>query len=368
MGIRFSHVLAIGVAGGLAYYMASGQVVIGGQPKVAPPSIVERKADGEADLFAVAVETSEAQARSAILDVRGRTEADAKVEVRAETGGIVEERSFEKGQRVAEGVLLCTLERGSREARLLQAKAQLTQAETDLQANSTLSEKGYAAKNQLPALQAAVDAATAAVKEAEIELERTEVRAPVSGVIQDPLAEEGDLLAAGGTCATIIDADPMKIIGQVGEQEVGALELGMEAGVRLVTGQETTGTLVYIAPSADPQTRTFRAEVAVPNTDGAIRDGVTATAQIALPSTPAHRVASSVLTLNDDGRVGVRTVDDESVARFVPIEVLGTATDGVWIAGLPDTARIITVGHDYVVDGQPVKAVEQIDELAKTSR
>lgn len=368
MAVRFSHILALTVALGLGIYMWSGAVVIGGQASNNPPAIADRKQQSDGELFAVAVERLSAEDRSASLEIRGRTEAEAKVEVRSETTGIVRERAVEKGQLVSKGDLLCVLDDGSREARVAQAQAQLTQAQIDLDANAQLSEKGFAAKNRLPALRAALDAAKAAVAEAEIELGRTRITAPIDGVVQDPLVNEGDLLSAGATCATLVDRDPMKVIGQVGEREVGALREGMKADIRLISAEQLEGAVSYIAPSADPQTRTFRVEIAVPNPDGTIRDGVTATARIALPEAKAHRLAASVLTLSDDGTVGVRTVDDAGVVRFREVDVLGTAGSGVWVAGLEDEVTVITVGQDYVVDGERVRAVARKDTLAESSR
>lgn len=70
----------------------------------------------------------------------------------------------------------------------------------------------------------------------------------------------------------------------------------------------------------------------------------------------AHLVAQSSLTLNDEGLLGLRLVDDESKVDFVPVEVIRDSTDGVWVAGLPEAANIITVGQEYVRDGVQVEA------------
>ena len=72
------------------------------------------------------------------------------------------------------------------------------------------------------------------------------------------------MLAIGGTCATILDSDPMLMTGQVSERDVGALQTGMQAKVSLVTGEEIAGTIRYIAPTADEKT---------PHLPGRHRDG-----------------------------------------------------------------------------------------------
>ena len=104
---------------------------------------------------------------------------------------------------------------------------------------------------------------------------------------------------------------------------------------------------------ADEQTRTFGVEVTLPNPEGRIHDGMTAELIIALPARTAHLVPQSALTLDDEGRLGVR-LDDDGVARFVPVRILRDTPDGAWIAGLPDTANIIVVGQEFVRDGRRV--------------
>jgi len=358
MRIRFSYLIAVTLAAGVSYYMLTGKTVIGGQPGAGAKTITERQSDTAENLFAVQVELHQARVRASQLEVRGRTEADTIVEVRAQTGGILEKRLVEKGQSVAAGDLLCTIERGARQANLAKAKASLKQAEIDLQAQARLVDRGYAAKNDIAGLEASLDAAKAVVAEVELELSRTEIRAPIAGIVQDPLADAGDVLAAGSTCVTVIDSDPMKVIGQVSEREIAALAEGMGADVRLVNGVTASGVIDYIAPSADPDTRTFRVEIRLANEGGRIKDGVTALANVPLPASKAHLVSSAYLTLDDDGRIGVQIVDEEDIVRFQPVDVIGADRDALWVGGLAETARVITVGQDYVLAGQKVKPMQ----------
>ena len=355
MRIRFSYLIAVALAAGVSYYMLTGKTVIGGQPGANARTITERQSETAENLFAVQVELHKARERASQLEVRGRTQADAIVEVHAQTGGILKKRLVEKGQSVAAGDLLCVIEPGARAANLAKANASLKQAEIDLQAQARLVDRGYAARNDIAGLEAGLDAAKAVVAEVELELSRTEIRAPIAGIVQDPLADAGDVLAAGSTCVTVIDSDPMKVIGQVSEREIAALAEGMRADVRLVNGVTASGVIDYIAPSADPDTRTFRVEIRLANEDGRIKDGVTAVADVPLPASKAHMVSSAYLTLDDDGQIGLQIVDDEDTVRFQPVDVIGAEGDALWVTGLAGTARVITVGQDYVLAGQRVK-------------
>lgn len=358
--INWSYVLALAIACGIAWWMLHGEIVRGGRADAAnatPPPAERVSADTEAP-FAVRVRTFKARERNSVLTMRGRTEADTKVAVRAETGARVEEVLVGEGARVSPGDVLCRLDYGARRAKVLHAKAQLAQATMEYEASSELNKKGFAAETRVATLRAALDAAQATLEEAELELDRAIVRAPVAGTVQSPIVEVGEVLAAGDICASLINVDPMLFIGQVSERDIGLIQVGDKATVRTVTGDSVEGRIRYIAHAADPETRTFRIEIQMANADRRIRDGLTASATVPLEATRAHLMTPGLLVLDDSGRLGVRTVGEDAVVRFVPVEIIAdTGADGVWVGGLPDEVRIITVGQDYVVAGQKVEPV-----------
>lgn len=355
--IRGSHVIAVGIAAALAFWMLGGKYEIGGSSdsEHAVP-IAEREADRNQDLFEVRYLPLQSEQRSETISIRGRTMADAVVSVRSETAGVVKQRQFSKGDMIKDGDLLCVLDQGAREAKLAQAKAQLAQAITDYEANSELEEKGFAATNRLPALQAAVDSAKAAVAAAEEELQRTEIRANASGTVQEPIAEIGDMLTAGGLCATLIDTDPMLFTGQVSERNIDKISIGMEATVTLVSGKAVGGEVRYVSPSADAATRTFEVEIKI-DADESVRDGLTAEASITRPVGEAFRIAPSWVTLADDGSLGIRLVTEDDTVRFLPIQLVAQEAKAFWITGPSNGDRVITLGQDYVVDGERVVAL-----------
>lgn len=364
MRVRFSYVLAAAIAVGIGAWMYSGTLVVGGvgDGENASPAPAERVSKEAAEKFRVQVTRLVARDRSEVLEVRGRTEAEAKVEVRTATSDDVVERPAREGAHVEAGDVLCVLDRGTRESNVLEAKAVLAQAELDHSAATQLNTKGFTAQTRVAALQAELDAAKARLKEAELELDRTIIRSPISGVIQSPMAEIGARLDAGGTCATVVDSNPMIAIGQVSELNIGTVSEGMPAQVRLATGEMLEGKVRYISPSADPDTRTFRIEVEIPNPDGKARDGVTAVTLLTLPAVKAHKISPAILTLNDAGQVGIRAVDENNKTVFYPVRVLGGEQDGMWVGGLPDEVTAITVGQEYVSDGEVVEPVFETAE------
>lgn len=298
---------------------------------------------------------SEAQPVESAVILRGRTEAHRLVDLRAETSGLVISEPRRAGASVAAGDVLCRLDPGPREAQLAEAKARLAQARADANAAETLSERGLTAENTAIASRAALEAAAAAVRVAEIEIERLAIAAPFAGVLETDAAERGELLRVGDVCARVVSLEPIKIVGFVSEIEIGRLSVGQPAFARLVSGGRAQGEITFIARSADYETRTFRVEITAPNPGGALRDGVTAEIMIPLEGAEAHLVPQAALTLNDAGQLGVRTVVDDRAA-FRSVEILREEPRGLWLTGLPPKAEIIYVGQEFVSEGRAVAA------------
>lgn len=307
--------------------------------------------------FAVVVErTREREMESAVI-LRGRTAVSRQVEVRAQTTGLVVSEPLQRGTLVSAGDLLCALDPGTRAASLAEAQARLAEAQINFNTASRLEEGGYAAQTRVASAEAAMRSAQAGVERAQSELDHLEIRAPFGGLLENDTAETGSLLAAGGLCATVMQLDPILLVGYAAEAQIDRLSEGAMAGARLSNGEQILGSVTFLAHAADPATRTFRVEVTVPNPDLHIRDGMSAEMLVGARATLGHLVPGSALTLSDDGVLGVRLVDDTSHVVFNPVSVLRDAPDGFWVAGLPTEADVIVVGQEYVTDGVAVRAV-----------
>ena len=366
----------------------------------AEPAVAASAADPAERRVPVVALSSRAQGIESAVRIRGQTEADRQVEVRAETSGLIVSDPLRKGTRVEAEQVLCRLESGLREidladaeARLLEARsrvpeaearvaeatARLTEAEINDNAARQLSRGGFAsdtrvaesqagmetARAGIQSAQAAVQAAESGVASAEAgvaaardELAKLEIRAPFGGLLESDTAELGALLQPGGLCATVIQLDPIRLVGFVPETEVDEIEVGAEAGARLATGRDVQGEVVFLSRAADEITRTFRVDIEVPNPDLAIRDGQTAEIVIRGQGVVAHLLPQSALTLDDDGRLGYRLAVDGRAA-FAPVEVLRDTPEGVYVAGLPEEARVIVTGQEFVTEGTALAVTER---------
>lgn len=349
-----SIVLALLVSGGIYYWFtlpdrAEDPPLAANTVALAPAA----PADLQDDPVPVMVLQSRAEPTVSRLILRGRTAANRNVAVAAETAGLVISQPLRKGAEVAEGDVLCRLDPGARQAQLLEAEARYAEARVEAEAATTLREKGFAAETTRMSRQAQLEAAQAAVDLVKLDIDRLVIRAPFSGVLETDTAEIGSRLGLGDTCATLIDLSLVKVTGFVSELEVEKIEIGQTASARLINGREISGEISFISRVSDPETRTYQVEVTLPNPDDSIRDGMTAELRIDLPSQVAHRIPQNALTLDDDGRLGVRVAED-NVARFYPVTPLREEVDGIWVSGLPDTADVIVVGQEFVRDGRVI--------------
>ncbi len=353
------------VIAGVLALAAAGWVVSG---QVGPDDGIQKPArKPPADLTAiqivptVRVRTAFATQHRAEVILRGRTEAVRKVDVKAETYGRVIELKVEKGDRVEKGAVLARLSPEERPARLAEAKALREQRKIEYQASDRLSKKGYRAETQVAGAKAALEAAEAAVARARVALRNTTIRAPFDGLVVARAAEIGDFIDKGDPVVRIIDLDPVLAVAQIGERDRGRVAVGAPAWVTLIGGRRVSGKVRFVTAEAEPTTRTFRIEVELPNPSAEIPDGITAEIRLPLGDVTAHRVSPAILTLTNDGTIGVKTLGPDNRVRFVAIQIIGDGTDGIWLSGLPERVTLITVGQEFVTEGQIVRPIDEAD-------
>jgi multidrug efflux system membrane fusion protein len=153
----------------------------------------------------------------------------------------------------------------------------------------------------------------------------------------------------------MIELNPLLVVGDVPETQAASLKVGAPATARLVSGQMLSGRIRYVARDADPQTRTYHLEVAIPNSNLEVRSGLSAEVHIGAGSGPAHLIPVSALVLDAAGRQGVRYVAADGRVAFAPITVVEESGEGLWVKGLNGPVQLIVVGQSYVADGQKVQ-------------
>lgn len=356
--MKISYVIALVIAAATALWVLSGQVELtAATAPEAPAGQAEADAPGEAAVPTVRVARLQAEPMVNDVVLSGHTSAARRVEIRAETSGRVAEVAVARGQPVEAGTVVVRLATENREANLAQARALLAQRRLEYDAASQLGQRGFQSDVRVAEAKAQLEAAQAELARTELELTRTAIRAPFDGVLDERPVELGDYLNDGDVVGTVVDLDPIRIVGFVTERDVALVERGGVGQARMIDGTEAEGRITYVSATADPATRTFRIELELANPGNRIPEGLTAQLRIPVAQRMAHQVSPAVLTLADDGTIGVKLVDGDDVVRFQPVRILKDTPTGMWLAGLPEEATLITVGQEFVVPGQKVRPV-----------
>ena len=363
---RPSRLIAVVLVVGAALWLVAGQ--FGGEA-VEPSGAEGAPASTEPALIplqkvGVTTATPERHQRTAVLSCV--TEADRRASAVARGAGVIIELNVSRGDRVRAGDLIAKLSDEGRGSAVAQAQALLDQRLAEYDANKQLIDRGDAPRNTLPALEAAVAAARAALAAAEAEADRSLVKAPIHGVVDTVAYQIGQAVQAGSEIAEIVDPDPMLAVGQVSEARRTSVETGQQADIRFIDGVRVLGTINFVGLSADKATRTYPVEATIANPHATIADGVTCEMSVTLDPVDAAAVPRSALIFSDAGHLGVRVADNDSRAQFVPVDIVDDARDVVWVTGISSPMRVIVVGQDFVKDGDLVEAVSAAQADAET--
>ena len=261
---------------------------------VSEKEVIEEKSD---ELFKVEVLVSEAQYFQPLIKLKATSMSEARINVRAKTSGEVVKIGAKQGEFIQKDFILCSL--------------------------------------------------------GVVELNRTEVKSPFSGYIEN-IVKPGNFLERGQVCATIIQLNPIIFIAEVPEFKINKVRVGQSVLIELITGEEIEGQLSFVSKSASNLTKTFKIESEIENIDGKIRDGITAEITIKTDEILAHKISPSILLLNDKGILGIKTVNDQNIVKFNKLDILEDSEDGIWVSGISNLSRIIIQGQGFVEDGQEV--------------
>ena len=369
--MRSTYLWAAGIAVLLLAWLASGQ--LNQEPVVFDPSIAERN---EQDLnqlndqtpTRVRVVQSQAQLKTRYASVRGKTQNKRTVQVSTEIQGRVVNRAVERGQSVAANQLLCRLSVDDRQAALVESQQRVNQAKIDYDGAKQLRAKGYNSESAIAAAKANLASARAELKRRDLALRKTEIRAPFAGFIEDVHLEIGDYAQPGTACATLVDLNPMLLVGRVSELVVLNIETGNEAIGELADRSQVRGPITFVGQQDDPATRTYAIEVELDNESGKLRSGMTTQIRIPVEEAFAHKISPALFSLDNEGGYGVRVVNNDDRVEFYSVTIVAEDEDGVWVSGLPNTSNIIIVGQELVISGERVDPVFINETLAKSPK
>jgi multidrug efflux system membrane fusion protein len=323
--------------------------------------ITEAQTDTTARSLIQKVRVRVPEVKRVVLEIvlNGRTEAARAVTLRAEVEGQIVSITTTHGAILRKGELILQFDKRDRQARLAEAHALLKQRELEHAGAKKLQKNNLQSEIFVARITSQLATSKALVERIELEIRNTRILAPFDGILDSLPVEVGSYLKAGDEIGRLLEQDPIIFVGYVSQQERHRLVLGDRGIARLVTGAVAEGELRYISSEADPFTRTFRVELQTPNPDRSLVSGITAEISIPVRSVSAIQLSSALLSLNSEDILGVKTVNAQDRVEFLPIQIVKSSPNGLWISGLPKEIRVITVGQGFVRTGDKVIAIDE---------
>ncbi len=306
----------------------------------------------------------------------------------AEEGGLVIERTFDEGEKVAKGAMLVKLDTGLLEARKIaaeaavraaeaainQSKAEIANSQSELKRLQGLFQTRIATEKEVRDAQMTVDvnAARLAAREAEVAAQKAQVdvlalqidkaqsRSPFEGIISKRYLEVGQWVQQGSPVADVVKLDPLYVRVYVPESVIPQLEKGGEAKVYIdaLGGEAFVAKVDQILPQGDTSTRTFAVKLLIENKDGRIRPGFFARVSLLGRQISDGVVVpkNAVVTQNEASRVVVVT---DGKAVIVPVQLLGSDGEHFAVKPLQGELKagmmVVTRGNESLRPGQDLQ-------------
>ena len=338
------------------------------------------------------------------IELQGQTIHNKKIDVKSETSGNIDNIQFSRGDNVSENSEMITISLEDRSEKLMSAQKDLERLSKELILNEKnrdnllrqnverielyeieyasakqLIDKGLSSKSKLSLasfnlanakadredikikfettlvnLDAQISNVKSVLKNIKLDIEKTSIKAPFDGIVSEKMVEETEFISVGTPLFTIIDLDPIKIEGYLSEFDVNKVSVGTKALIEDSNGIKKNGIISFISPSAETSTRTFEITIEADNKDLSYKSGITTKIVIKGSELKAHKIPPSILTLLDDGTVGVKAIDNDNKVTFYPTKTIKDPIDGMWVSGLPETVNLIVSGQEYISIGETI--------------
>ena len=413
--MKRSIIVAFLILAGVVGWLGSGQITNVNAQDEANSNTTENKdtnsykADDNSNeneelVFSVETKVFKANLIDQSIELQGQTIHNKKIDVKSETSGNISEINFSRGDKVNKNLSLVLISMDDRKEKLLSAQKDLERLSKELILNEKnrdnllrqniekiklyeieyasakqLIDKGLSSKSKLSLasfnlanaeadredikikfestlanLEAQITNVKSLLKNIKLDIAKTNISAPFDGIISEKMVEETEFISVGTPLFTIIDLDPIKIEGYLSEFDVNKVSVGTNAIIEDSNGIKKNGTITFISPSAEISTRTFEITIEANNKDLTYKSGITTKIIIKGSELKAHKIPPSILTLLDDGTVGVKAVNKENNVVFYPTKTIKDTIDGMWVSGLPESVNLIISGQEYISIGEKI--------------
>ena len=290
------------------------------------------------------------------LKLSGFSEASRIVVLKSQVVGKVSSKYFSKGEAYKAGQQILLIDPEDKIARLKEMEALLNQRKKEYEVAENLFKKGFRSEVKLSESRTNFENALASYEKSQVELNNTKISLPFDSVIEESYVELGDYLKKGDPLAKIVDLDPIFVSVNTSEKEISNIFINQNSKVE-IAGKIYPGLVNYISKTSDPETRNFKVQIKIDNKNFQILSGLSSKIEIELQPQKAFFIASSLISLDDKGRIGIKIVENGKVI-FLPINIISDVGDGYWVNIQDEQKRkeiyIISQGKEYTISGEVV--------------
>lgn len=301
-----------------------------------------------------------------VLELQGSVTTKNLMVLKPEYNGILTNVYVKKGQKVSQGQILGKIDDGGLSQQLAQQQIQTNLAQTTFERQKRLWDQKIGSEIQFLQAKSTYEGQAEAVNQLQQQIEKTIIKAPFSGTIDDVITEQGNVVAAGQTqLMRIVNLENMYIETEVPERYVNSITAGKRVEVNFpVLGKTIEAKVRQTSSVINASNRTFKAEIDIPNKDQSIKPNLTARLKINdYTNENALLIPQSIISENAEGEQYVYVVKDKNskgqgTASRVIIKTGRTQGDDIEVLeGIENDAELIQEGARSVKDGQTVEVL-----------
>jgi len=290
-------------------------------------------------------------------------EAYAEADVIAKVAGEIRELLVEEGDDVVKGQILARLDGDRLRLELNESKANLRKLQRDYERNVDLKSKGLISEGDFEKIKFEMEALEASFNLASLELDYTQIRAPIDGVIAERYVKLGNTVSIGEPTFRVTGLDPLVAYLHVPEREYRHIEAGQPVGIQIdaLSGDPIVAAVSRVSPIVDPQTGTFKITIEIFDKDRRIKPGMFGRISVVYDvHENALQIPRSALVEETD-TLSVFVVEDGTAVRKTVTTGYGNKGMIEIVSGIEDGAQVVTVGQVSLKQDSKVTVINQID-------
>jgi len=303
----------------------------------------------EEEVAPVPVETS-TPVRGDVYAVYSGTapiEAFAEADVIAKVDGEVRQILFEEGSQVKAGDVLARLDGDRLRLELNESRARLEKMRSDFERNKDLREKGLLSEGEFEKLRYDLEALEASFNLASLELDYTQIRAPIDGVVSERYIKVGNTIRVGDPVFRVTSFDPLVVYLHVPEREYRQIHAGQPVAIDIdaLAGQRTLAAVTRVSPVVDPDTGTFKITIEIRDDERRIKPGMFGRMSIVYDVHEDVLQVPRSAIVEDMGNQTVFVVEDGKAVRRIVQTGFGNNGMVEITNGLDDADAVVTIGQ-----------------------